>query len=214
MHENSASLLAAGDIQGLLDLNRSRFGALRMEGEGGDGGSGDGGHGAGAGEGSQGGQGNQGFTQADVDRIVGERLAKQKAQFKDYDDLRTKAAEFDKLTEAQKTELQKAVERAEKAEGTVAAATQRLVQAEVKAIATGEFADPSDAHLYLGDLSPYVKSGDVDSEAIEAALKDVLKAKPHLAARTSSTDVGLGARNAGGTSPGMNDLLRQAAGRR
>lgn len=154
------------------------------------------------------------FTQADLDRIVGERLAKQKAQFKDYDDLRTKASEFDRLTESQKSDLQKAQDRAEKAEQAVAAASQRVVMAEVRAIATGEFEDPTDAHLYLGDVSKLVdKNGEPDSAAIEEALKDVLKAKPHLAAKSRSTDVGLGARGST-AAPDMNDFIRQGAGRR
>jgi Arc/MetJ family transcription regulator len=38
------------------------------------------------------------FTQAAVDTLVTERLARQKAQFADYNDLKTKAAEFEKLT--------------------------------------------------------------------------------------------------------------------
>lgn len=212
MHRDSASLLAAVDIDGLLDLHRSIFGALRMEGDGGDGG--DGGSG-GAGDGSSGGGGQTTYTQADIDRIVGERLSRQKAQFKDYDDLKNKAAEFDKLTEAQKTEAQKAAERAEAAEKAVAAATERAVRAEVKAIATGEFADPTDAHLYLGDLSRFIgKDGEIDSAAIEAALKEVEKAKPHLVARTR-TDVGLGSRDAAAPTGKhlMNQQIRQAAGR-
>lgn len=157
-----------------------------------------------------------GFTQADVDRIVNERLARQKAQFKDYDDLKTKASEFDRLAEAQKTEAQKAQERADKAEQAVQAAVERSVKAEIKAIATGEFADPGDAHLYLGDLSKFIgKDGEPDSDAIEAALKEVEKAKPHLVAR-ARTDAGLGPR--GGSQPAngnqfMNQQIRQIAGR-
>ena len=208
MHRDSASLLAAGDTTALLDMHRSIFGTARMEGEGGDGGDG--------GSGGDGGAGAQAtYTQADIDRIVGERLNRQKAQYKDYDDLKTNAAEFDKLTEAQKTEAQKAADRAEAAEKAAAAATERAVRAEVKAIATGEFADPSDAYLYLGDLSRFIgKDGDIDSAAIEAALKEVEKAKPHLVAR-ARTDVGLGSRD--GAAPTgkqlMNQQIRQAAGR-
>lgn len=59
-------------------------------------------------------------TQADLDRIIGDRLARQKAQYGDYAELKTKAAEFDRLADAQKSELQKAAERAEKAEARAA----------------------------------------------------------------------------------------------
>lgn len=56
----------------------------------------------------------QTFTQADVDRIVGERLAREKAKYEDYDSLKEKAALYDAAEEASKTELQKATEKADK----------------------------------------------------------------------------------------------------
>jgi hypothetical protein len=55
-------------------------------------------------------------TQADLDRIISERLGRERAKFADYDDVKAKAAEFDKIAEGQKTEAQKAAERADKAE--------------------------------------------------------------------------------------------------
>lgn len=60
-----------------------------------------------------------GFTQADVDRIVADRLARERGKYADYDELKRKAADadktksdVDKLTEAVRT----LTERAEKAE--------------------------------------------------------------------------------------------------
>lgn len=52
------------------------------------------------------------FTQAELDQIIANRLGK----FRDYDDLKAKATEYDKAQEAAKSELQKAQERAEAAE--------------------------------------------------------------------------------------------------
>lgn len=63
--------------------------------------------------------GNQGrtFTQADVDRIVQERLSRAKATPPaDYEDLKAKAARLDELEEAQKSDLEKANDRAERAQ--------------------------------------------------------------------------------------------------
>lgn len=48
------------------------------------------------------------FTQEQVNAIVRDRLAKERAKYADYNDLKTKAAEYDKQQEASKTELQKA----------------------------------------------------------------------------------------------------------
>ena len=56
----------------------------------------------------------QTFTQQDVDRIVSERLAREKAKYEDYDTLKEKAQLYDAAEEASKTELQKAQDKAEK----------------------------------------------------------------------------------------------------
>lgn len=48
------------------------------------------------------------FTQADVDRIVTNRLSK----YSDYEELKAKAAKFDEVEEANKSELQKAIDKA------------------------------------------------------------------------------------------------------
>lgn len=50
------------------------------------------------------------FTQADVDRIVTKRLS----DFADYDELKAKAEKFDEAEEANKSELQKALDKANK----------------------------------------------------------------------------------------------------
>ncbi|MEU2106490.1 DUF4355 domain-containing protein [Nocardia sp. NPDC019255] len=48
------------------------------------------------------------FTQADVDRILAKRLAQQKREhFADYDDLKSAAAELQKIKDANKSESQK-----------------------------------------------------------------------------------------------------------
>ena len=55
------------------------------------------------------------FTQAEVDQIVGDRLARERKKYSDmsdYDELKAKAQKLDELEEASKTELQKATEKA------------------------------------------------------------------------------------------------------
>ena len=63
-------------------------------------------------EGTQGTPGTQEpartFSQEDVDRIVKERLARQKTQFADYEELKTKAAKHDEAEAAALSELEKA----------------------------------------------------------------------------------------------------------
>lgn len=53
------------------------------------------------------------FTQAEVNAIVGDRLKRDREKYADYDSLKEKADKFDKMEEANKTELQKAIERSD-----------------------------------------------------------------------------------------------------
>lgn len=59
---------------------------------------------------------NKTFTQDEVDRIVGDRLQRERSKYLDYESLKEKATKFDELEESNKSELQKITERAEKAE--------------------------------------------------------------------------------------------------
>ena len=56
------------------------------------------------------------LPQEEVNRIVAERVQRERAKYTDYDALKEKAAKFDEMQEASKTELQKATEKAEKLE--------------------------------------------------------------------------------------------------
>lgn len=93
------------------------------------------------------------------------------------------AKKLAEIEAANQTEAEKLTAAKEAAEKRAADLVNRTAQAEVKALADG-FADRDDAVLMLGDLSKYVKDGDVDTAAIKADLADVLTRKPHLAAVT------------------------------
>ena len=60
-------------------------------------------------------------SQEELDRIIQTRLARERAKYADCDALKAKSAKWDEAEEADKTELQKAVERAEKAEADLSA---------------------------------------------------------------------------------------------
>lgn len=47
------------------------------------------------------------FTQADVEKLLNERLARERKKYAGHDDLKRKAAEFDKLQDAQKSQVEK-----------------------------------------------------------------------------------------------------------
>jgi hypothetical protein len=108
-----------------------------------------------------------------LDAMKADRNAARKA----LADAQKKLTEFE---DRDKTDAEKLTAAKEAAEKRAQAATARAVAAEVKALAAGEFADPSDAVL-LGDLSKYATSdGDVDTETIKADLAALLTSKPHL----------------------------------
>lgn len=52
------------------------------------------------------------FTQEELDSIVRDRLSREHAKFADYETLKNKAAKFDELEEKNKTDLQKANDKA------------------------------------------------------------------------------------------------------
>lgn len=69
------------------------------------------------------------FTQSELDAIVRDRLKREREKYADYADLQTKAKAYDEAQEAAKSELQKAVERAEKAESELAGIKQEQERA-------------------------------------------------------------------------------------
>lgn len=73
------------------------------------------------------------FTQADLDRIVADRLTRERSKFADYDELKSKAGKFDELDEKSKSEVEKAGERAAAAEQKAAAAEQETLRLRVAA---------------------------------------------------------------------------------
>jgi len=73
------------------------------------------------------------FNQADIDAIVAERLAREKAKYADYEDLRKKAKKLDEIEEANKTELEKAQEAAKLAQEERDAMLQQANDIKIKA---------------------------------------------------------------------------------
>lgn len=124
------------------------------------------------------------FTQEQVNSLLADQKRKVQSQFADYNDLKTKAAEYDKAIEAARTDQEKAVEAA-KDEGrteALTAANARLVAAEARAIAAEvKFRNPTLA-VRAVDLKDVTvnDAGEVDAAAIKAKLKELSDADPYL----------------------------------
>jgi hypothetical protein len=136
--------------------------------------------------------GDKTFTQAQLDKIVSDRLKRQKEQFRDYEDLKSKASKFDELDAANKSDLEKANERAAEAEAASAKVTQtanqRLIRGEIiarAAQADGErkaFLDPSDAYAHLRDVTDITVDDEGEVLGVDEALEKLAEKKPHLLA--------------------------------
>lgn len=173
----------------------SWFDLRRFEGEGSAGtatetGTGETGTGTGesgsAGETGEAGTGEatpRSFTQAELDKIVSDRLKRQAAQYSGHEDLKKKAAEYDKLQEAQKTALQKEQERAEAAEKKAADAETRanraLIRAAVVAEATKLRAISPEDVLAVLEADSVTIGDDGEPTGVAEAVRKALDARPH-----------------------------------
>lgn len=103
-------------------------------------------------------------SQEQLDKLIGSRLAREKAKYADYEQLKSKAAQFDKLEEANKTELEKTQERltAETKARTIAETTLLRYQ-----VATENGLDAKAADFLHGDTRE-------ELEASAAALMELV----------------------------------------
>lgn len=85
-------------------------------------------------------------TQEDLNKIIAERVNRERGKYADYKDLKAKAAEYDKVAEASKSDLEKANERAAQAERERDAALSKALRSG-KAAEYGISAE--DAELFL-----------------------------------------------------------------
>lgn len=89
------------------------------------------------------------FTQADVDQIVADRLARERGKYQDYETLKEKAAAFDAAEEARKSELEKAQDAASKAQAELDALKKANAARDMRAKVAKETGVP--AELLSGD---------------------------------------------------------------
>lgn len=196
-----------------LDARAPWFRLGRHDGEG-EGAEGAGG-GQGTGDGTQTDEGKpeKTFTQAELDRHIADRLARQKAQFGDYDDLKSKASKFDELEQAQKSELEREREARAAAEAAAAKANETATETLRRAAIIAEAAkagavDPDAAYALLEDKAALVVE-DGKVAGVADAVAALLEAKPYLKAQQGSQR-GSGGANQGTQGGGQPADLRTA----
>lgn len=117
-------------------------------------------------------------SQDELDRRIGDRLARERSKFADYDDLKAKAEKFDQADAANKSELQKAQDALAERDAKLAELPKTIrgqVLRFASAASAAGFIDPEDALLGIDHT---VDLADVD--AVKAALVDLAERKPHL----------------------------------
>lgn len=154
-----------------------------------------------AGDGDAGGSGSASgertFSQADVDRIVQDRVARVKRETPaDYEELKTAKVELDKIRAAQLSDAEKKDQRISELERQLQDTTLREQETRLRsaiiAEAAGKFTDPSDAVALL-DRSQIEFDDDGAPKNVADVVGALLDAKPHLAAggsRGGSADQG------------------------
>ena len=93
-------------------------------------------------------------TQADFDKAIGDRVARERGKYSDYSDLKKKAGEFDKLAEANKSDIDKATDRTTKAEAEVATIPAKVADALRAHLVALHEIDTDDADLFLTGSDP------------------------------------------------------------
>jgi hypothetical protein len=145
------------------------------------------------------------FTQADMDRVIADRVAREKAKYSDYGDLKKRAA-------AAMTDNEKALADAEQRGRSAAlqGAGVRLARAELRAAAAGKVSESALAgFLEYADMSKFVgEDGEPNEKAIAAAVKKIGGDKP----TGSDTTFDGGARGNAAKPNDMNTLIRRSAG--
>lgn len=129
------------------------------------------------------------LTQADVDRIVADRVAREKNKYADYGDLKAKAAKLDEIEAATASDLEKAV-KAARDEATAAERARTagvLAASEARALAADRFENPSTAVrlLDLKDVS-VSEDGVVDAEGVKSLLDALATSDPYLLKKEAS----------------------------
>lgn len=166
---------------------RTRFPFLVFADEGGEGGGGDGTQ-QGAQDGTQPPAYTPPASQADLDRIVESRLARERQKLtseygSDPASVKAMREEYEAFKESQKTETEKAIDEAKK--GTATETAQRfltkLVSSEAKAVAASlGFNDPTDALAVIDQAELPVKDDEPDAEAIKKLVEKYATDKPYL----------------------------------
>lgn len=117
-------------------------------------------------------------SQEELDKVIGPRLERERSKYADYRDLKTKASKYDELEQASKTDLERANDRATKAEAAVAELPAQVSAALRTHLVALHEISADDAELFLTATDPDLLVKQVNGligragAAVEAARKN------------------------------------------
>lgn len=170
------------------------------------------------------------FTQAELEEIIAKRLERERKKldkFADYDDIKAKAAEYEKALEekrlAELSEKERAEEIAKKAEEEKSALEKQL--AEFKAqierekitnefikVATSANVQYIDDAIKLADLSAVIVNEEGKVEGMEDVIKTLVEHKPYLVVKKQQKQIGDSTNtNSDKSDKSAEQLLKEAA---
>jgi hypothetical protein len=147
------------------------------------------------------------FTQSELNAILADRLARDRAKFADYDDLKTKAQQFEELQAKQMSDLeraqqaaQQAADRAARAEDTLRG--ERLRSAVISEAVKAGAVDPDAVFALVDRTSLLTEQG--EPTGVQDAITALLETKPYLKAQPTKPggDIGAGRRGTQQTGEG------------
>jgi len=137
-------------------------------------------------------------SQEELDRVISERLKRERAKFSDYASLKSKAQEYDKIVESSKSETEKLSSKAAEAEAKAQALTAKVrsksLQFEVASLSTKLGIIDSETALALIGSVEFDEND--EPIGVEERLKELVKAKPFLKAHRFEGSADGGSRNA------------------
>lgn len=153
------------------------------------------------------------FTQADLEHQIGLRLARERAKYADYDELRAKAERLDEIEAANQSELEKAQQRAEQAEQALEQIKVEMRSTRLRAAIEGAArdlgaVDASDVFALVDKDQVTVGDDGQVTGAVEA-VKALLEAKPHLVGNQTAPAPAPGSADGGPRGSSDRDRPRQ-----
>ena len=123
------------------------------------------------------------LTQAEVDRIVEQRLARERKRYADYDELKAKAKKVDELEAANLSELEKAQKKAEELETKLSQKDEMILEAQIRNAALAKGVDPEGALDALRGSRKEL----LDPSDMVATMDQLLEARPNLSVKSNHT---------------------------